>query len=214
MRFQHISIMSSDITSILNVDTTSIGSNRGRSRSRNMKKSTINSRQQQSRQQQQAQRDPDGYLSLPYVDETLCAKVNGVTKKSGMDIKVAWKSENTLKRSLVESDISCPECPSGRRTCNACSSGVEGKCTMAGVVYCITCNLCTSIGDEVTYVGECKRPIRLRFNEHVLNAKHSSPDTPFGDHFRAQHAGESLPDHPLSVESFTYIGLKIIRIAK
>ena len=150
-------------------------------------------------QQQQARQDPDGYLSLPYVDETLCAKINSITKKSGMDIKVAWTSRNTLKSKLVKSDIARPECPSGRRTCNACSSGVNGKCTMSGVVYCITCNQCTSDGDPVTYVGECKRPIRLRFNEHVLNAKNSSPDTPFGDHFRSHHAGETLPDHPLSV---------------
>ena len=151
-------------------------------------------------QQQQARQDPDGYLSLPYVDETLCAKINSITKKSGMDIKVAWKSKDTLKNTLVQSDISQPECPSGRRICNACSSGIKGKCTMSGVVYCVTCTLCTSESDRVTYIGECKRPIRLRFNEHVLDAKNYSTDTPFGDHFRACHAGETLPGHPLSVK--------------
>ena len=150
-------------------------------------------------QQRQTRKDPDGYLSLPYVDEALCAKVNGVALKSSLSIAVAWRSRDTLKSKLVRSDISQPECPSGRRTCNACSSGVSGRCTMAGVVYCVTCNMCTSGSDSVTYVGECKRPIRLRFNEHVLAAKNHSIDTPFGDHFRECHVTETLPDHPLSV---------------
>ena len=113
---------------------------------------------------------------------------------------MAWKCTDTLKTKLIKSDFSRPECPSGRRTCNACSSGVEGKCTISGVVYCVTCNLCSSDGDSVTYIGECKRPIRLRFNEHVLDAKNNSTDTPFGDHFKTRHAGENLPGHPLSVK--------------
>ena len=104
---------------------------------------------------------------------TTSAKVNSVTNKSGMDVELAWNRtcRNILKNTLGRSDISRPECPSGRRTCNACSSGVAGKCTISGVVYCITCNLCTSDDEPVTYVSECNRPIMLRFSEHVLDAK-------------------------------------------
>ena len=117
-----------------------------------------------------------------------------------MNIRFAWKGKYTLRNTLVRSDFSQPECPAGRRKCNACSSGVKGKCTISGVVYCVTCNLCTSDNNRVAYIGECKRPIRLRFNEHVLDAKNNSFDTPFGDHFRVCHVGETLPEHALSVE--------------
>ena len=53
------------------------------------------------------------------------------------------------------------------------------------------------------YVGESKRPIRLRFNEHVRNMLNASPDTPLGDHFRERHAQLALDrggDLPLTVE--------------
>ena len=88
-------------------------------------------------------------------------------------------SNNTLRHTLIRSDLTRPECPSGRRTCNACSSGIEGRCTTSGVVYCIACNLC-STDELVQYIGECKRPVRLRFNDHVLNAKNASRETPLG----------------------------------
>jgi len=44
------------------------------------------------------------------------------------------------------------------------------------------------------------RPIRLRFNEHVLNAKNRTPDTPLGDHFADAHPGVTVPAQPLSVK--------------
>lgn len=158
-------------------------------------------KQQQGHQRrEQQERNVDGFLSLPYVDETLCAKINTIARNSNLDIKVAWTSKNTLKNTLVKSDLTRPECPSGRRVCNACRSGVEGKCTVSGVVYCITCNLCSSAAEPVTYIGECKRPIRSRFNEHNLNAKNASRDTPLGEHFRAYHTDDILPDYPLSVK--------------
>ena len=54
----------------------------------------------------------------------------------------------------------------------------------------------------MTYIGETKRPIRLRFNEHVLSAKNKTPDTPIGDHFIADHQDHQIHRHdiPLSVQ--------------
>ena len=66
---------------------------------------------------------------------------------------------------------------------------------MTGVIYYVECNLC-----GVAYVGETKRPIRLRFNEHLLDAKKHSSDTPFGDHFRERHSDITLPENPLSIK--------------
>ena len=69
------------------------------------------------------------------------------------------------------------------------------------MVYRISGTLCK---DRPTiYMGESKRPIRLRFNEHVRNMLNASPDTPLGDHFREAHRQLSLDrgrDLPLIVE--------------
>ena len=42
-------------------------------------------------------------------------------------------------------------------------------------------------GHDSLYIGETKRPVRLRFNEHLRDALNKSEDTPMGDHFREFH---------------------------
>ena len=144
----------------------------------------------------------DGYLTLPYIDEAVCAKVNSIVKKSNLSLRVAWRNKNTLKKSLTRSAFSSPRCPSGARICNACESGLKGRCLTSGAVYKLTCVICEGRGEDVTYIGETKRPIRLRFNEHVLNAKNKTPETPIGDHFLESHRDHQhlRRDIPLSVE--------------
>ena len=55
----------------------------------------------------------------------------------------------------------------------------------------ITCNLCAN---KPAYIGESKRSVRLRFNEHVRDAKNKTKNTPFGEHFTQYHS-ESEIDH-------------------
>ena len=117
----------------------------------------------------------------------MCAKINSIVKKSDLNLRVAWRNKKTLKSCLTRSAISQPQCPSGARVCNACESGLKGRCLTSDVVYKITCVVCQGKGDNVTYVGETKRPIRLRFNEHLLSAKNKTEDTPIGDHFISAH---------------------------
>ena len=136
--------------------------------------------------------DPDGYLCLPYVDETLSSKVNSIARKCGLNVRVAWQSDDTLKRNLVTSAITQPACPSGNRFCNACNAGLEGKCLASGVVYELSCKLCARKGLTACYIGETKRPIRLRLNEHILAAKNLTPDTPLGDHFIEKHSTDII----------------------
>ena len=153
----------------------------------------------QQQQQRHQDRELDGYMTLPYIDETLCAKINTISKKSGLKLRVAWQSENTLKRNLVSSAFSKPACPSGSRFCNACNAGLQGECLTAGVVYQLNCNLCAAKGSDVSYVGETKRPIRLRLNEHILAAKNHTPDTPLGDHFAECHPADPFPARSVPV---------------
>ena len=50
------------------------------------------------------------------------------------------------------------------------------------------------------YIGETKRPVRLRFNEHVRDAVNRSEGTPMGDHFMMCHATTDVPHIPLGVK--------------
>ena len=145
--------------------------------------------------------DVDGFLTLPYVDEKLLSRVKGVVRRSGMNIRLAWRNKNKLKNALVRSAFSPPLCPGASRGCYCCKCGLAGRCTTKNVVYRITCTLCKE--QPAVYVGESKRPVRLRFNEHVRNMLSATPDTPLGDHFRVAHGQLSLDrgaDLPLTVE--------------
>ena len=63
-------------------------------------------------------------------------------------------------------------------------------------------SICEDRGTDVAYIGETKRPVRLRFNEHVLNAKNGTVDAPIGDHFTESHQEHQFVrgEIPLSVE--------------
>ena len=133
--------------------------------------------------------DSDGYLCLPYVDEQLLCKIKKKVRQSDLNIRVAWKNKEKLKTMLVRSSLGKPKCPGGQR-CHTCSTGFTGDCTQKNLVYEITCVKCSRGG---IYIGETKRPLRLRFNEHVRDAFNRTPDTPMGDHFRDVHNGEVVP---------------------
>ena len=138
-------------------------------------------------------------LLLPYVNETVLCKVKRAARNSGLNVNVASYTPDTLKRKLVHSSLSGPPCPSGNRTCNTCKMITKGKCTDKNVIYELQCKLC---GD--TYIGESKRPLRLRYNEHLRSAVNNTKLTPVGDHFDTCHSDVSreskLSDPPLNVK--------------
>lgn len=145
---------------------------------------------------------PNNVLVLPYANETVLCKVKQVSKKCGLNIRVASYTSDTLKQKLVRSSFSDPPCPSGKRTCNTCKMLVKGRCTDKNVVYELTCTLC---GEK--YIGESKRPIRLRFNEHLRSAINETKLTPIGDHFASCHQDlskdEKIKSPPLKVKILT-----------
>ena len=49
------------------------------------------------------------------------------------------------------------------------------------------------------YVGEKRRSVRLRYNEHLRDAKNGKQDTPFGIH-QAQHPGVQLDCNNISIK--------------
>lgn len=117
--------------------------------------------------------------------------MNGVIRKSGTSLKVAWTSGPTLGRKLITSALTKPPCPAGQRYCHTCENGLKGQCTKKCVVYKITCNMCKSNGRTEFYVGECTRPVRYRFNEHLSDARLRKVDTPLGEHMLDFHKDAS-----------------------
>ena len=52
---------------------------------------------------QHGERKRDGYLTLPYIDQGICANVNSIVKKSNLNLWVAWRSNNSVTNRLVRS---------------------------------------------------------------------------------------------------------------
>ena len=122
------------------------------------------------------------FISLPYIDDTLARRVEGAIRSSGLKARVAWASGKTLAKHTTKSALECPPCPAGTKRCNTCEAGLAGRCHTKNVVYKIICKLCTQ--NPGIYIGESKRRVRDRFNEHIRDAKNRTRNTPLGDHIR------------------------------
>ena len=109
------------------------------------------------------------FLCLLYVHEQLLCRIKSKVRKSGLNIRIAWKNPQKLRNKLIRSSLTKPRCPGGPR-CHTCASGFSGDCTQKNDVYRVNCKSCAQQGKESIYIGETKRPVRLRFNEHVCDA--------------------------------------------
>ena len=123
-------------------------------------------------------------MRLPYINETVCHRVNGIIRSSKLNIRVAWQSGDTLKNKLVRSALQPPPCR-GKTRCHACPNGLSGKCHMTNVVYKISCNSCQD--KPYVYIGETSRPVRERFKEHLSDARLRRLGTGLGEHVLDMH---------------------------
>ena len=137
---------------------------------------------------------PEGpvYLSLPFVDDETCRKVETAVRKSGVGCKLSWTSKSGLKKQLVRSDLRGPKCPISRGRCITCASGFNNACAINNVVYEVRCSLCGAC-----YIGECIRPVRDRFFDHRRAAFRKDIDNPVGNHFCNNHLHDVLPEIPI-----------------
>ena len=156
-----------------------------------------------SRESVSTTKDAPVYLALPFVDDALCRRVEGIIKSSQLNVRVAWKGGTNLKKKLVKSAFTSVPCPGGGKPCNCCEAGLRGTCHTKNVVYRMDCRLCPE--NASFYVGETRRPVRLRYNEHIRDAKNGKKDTPFGLH-QGKHPGVALNSGNTSI--------KIIHVSK
>ena len=131
-------------------------------------------------------RGPVTYMRLPYVNEDVCRRVNGIVRGSKLNIRVAWLSGPTLKNKLVRSALEPPLCR-GKTRCHACPSGLPGKCHTKNVVYKISCISCQNNKKSYFYIGETSRPVRERFKEHLSDARLRRLGTGLGEHILDSH---------------------------
>ena len=110
---------------------------------------------------------------------------------------MAWTSGKTLAKHTIRSALESPPCPAGVKRCNTCEAGLAGRCQTKNVVYKIKCELC--IEDPSVYIGESRRRIRERFNEHLRDAKNKTKNTPFGDHMAKKHPTNDITPKSLKI---------------
>ena len=152
---------------------------------------------QGQRNQLRAHKTP---LVLPFVDDRLCNIVQGIIKSSDIAFQVTWKGGETVGQKLVKSALSPPPCPGGGKRCNACCAGLAGKCHSKNTIYRIDCSICPA--GQSFYIGESRRSIRKRFNEHLGDARNKRTDTPFGAHQNQhQHTPLTYKNLKLSILS-------------
>ena len=160
-------------------------------------------RERQEREERRSEkRKKTTYIRLPFISDRVTAQVKRVARSSGLPVEVAWISDNMLKKQLVRSRLNPLPCPSGRRHCHSCHSGLKDRCATKNVVYELTCGHC---GEK--YIGETSRPVRLRYNEHRRNGLNGEADTPFGEHV-TQHHPELIGGDDIT------LSVKILRLCR
>ena len=153
-------------------------------------------RDRHTRHQRQTDSNNKTPLVLPFIDDGLCHKVQGIVRNSGLNFRVAWKGGQSVGQRLIRSAHSAPPCPGGGRSCNACHAGLEGRCHIKNTIYRIDCTLCPE--GRSFYIGESRRAIRKRFNEHLGDARNRRAESPFGAHQNA-HADTPLTSQNLKI---------------
>ena len=134
------------------------------------------------------------YVTLPFIDDTLTRSVDAVLRSINPILTASWKNSNTIQKRLVHSALEPPQCRAGKRSCRTCDSGLTGRCTTKNVVYQIKCIICAELGGPPQiYIGETKRCIRYRFDEHFRDGVNHIPQTPFGDHMLQCHPNVAEP---------------------
>ena len=136
------------------------------------------------------------FVALPFINDALTRRVDAALKSVNPNLTSSWKNTNTITKRLVHSALEPPPCRAGKRHCRTCDSGLRGRCTTKNVVYQVTCDRCAAAGSPtspVTYVGETKRCVRYRFDEHFRDGVNRTQQTPFGDHMSECHSGDPEP---------------------
>ena len=106
--------------------------------------------------------DVKSVLKLPFVNDSLIRKVNGLIKKYNLSVNLVSVGNKKLRhcfkpKSFVKKHENCSIC---------IQLPEQYNCENAGVIYQIKCQFCT-----LTYVGKTSRPFHFCYREHQNRIK-------------------------------------------
>ena len=134
-------------------------------------------------------------ITLPYISDSFTDHINSYIRTSGLPVRLVLTPGKKLHQ------LFCSSRPHDRPVCNLtncivcpCMSG-KYDCSVKGVVYNITCDLCGEF-----YVGETSRPVHDRFLEHrqAATTPHKHPSNGIACHYLEKHNG-ILPSLKLEI---------------
>ncbi|EYC05205.1 hypothetical protein Y032_0083g1649 [Ancylostoma ceylanicum] len=134
---------------------------------------------------------PDGItLVLPYLNERLAQQTNAIVKKSQLPVRLIFEPLPTLKQIISSSRVYENRCD--EEECRYCT--YQKICHLRGTVYLIRCNGCGQ-----RYVGERRRPLRKRLDEHrrAFNRPQAYPRNSLYRHRTTVHTRDSPPEFEL-----------------
>ena len=67
------------------------------------------------------------FMRLPYINDTIVRRVNGILRGAKAPIKAVWINDNSLQKMLISSALTTPPCPSGNKKCHTCENGLQGR---------------------------------------------------------------------------------------
>ena len=113
--------------------------------------------------------------------------MNNAVRCSKLPIQLIYRPPPTLRDLLVSSRPYENQCLSN--TCSYCTDG-SYICGLRNTVYKLTC-----IGCGEFYIGESRRSLRERLNEHAraFKTSQSYPNGAFSKHRTLRHAMEAAP---------------------
>jgi len=115
-------------------------------------------------------------MQIPcFVDKSFLLTCKTAIKVCKLDKYANLVVQETVGEKLVHKcgvvDFKPFKCSDKRKKCLLCKASEhpkypKPKCEQVGVIYVIICNICQRNNDQHEYIGESKRPIHKRFDDH------------------------------------------------
>ena len=122
-------------------------------------------------------------MRLPYVSDTLNARIRSCIKNHGFDsVRLVNPRPKTIQQLAKRKSRKVPECK--LRNCPIKNDFLQ--CSMPYVVYMAECQLCTA-----TYIGSTTRALHTRAREHLYAIKNKDSSSALGEHYQLHHPNDA-----------------------
>lgn len=130
-------------------------------------------------------------LKIPFISYEHSNEIKKYIKQSDLPILPIFTSGPSIISKLTKSSLN-------HQTCNIrnCYFKNESFCRKKNVIYELTCLIC-----KERYIGETKRELHHRLNEHVRHTVQGNiTNSAFAEHYQKLHHNNKIPEPPFSVK--------------